>query len=70
MITIDISSFVIGIIIGFIIGIALILIIIFASGGVWSIGFSEGWNTGCEYGRKTKDASEHLKEVENDNKSE
>lgn len=65
MITIDISSFIIGTIIGLIIGLALLYIVTFAAGGMWSKGFSEGWHTGCEYGRKTKDTSEHLKEEEN-----
>ena len=66
MITIDISSFIIGAIIGIILGLVLVFITLFGSDGIWSEGFTEGWDTGCEYGRKTKDTSKHLKEVKNE----
>lgn len=62
MITFHVGSLVFGILIGLIAGGALVLGIIFAENGLWSKGFSEGWESRSKL-RTNEIAESNLKEV-------
>lgn len=51
-ITFHLASLLVGLIIGFVLGGFVFLIIMF--GERWSIGFSDGWKCGKEYGEKKR----------------
>ena len=58
--TISIGS----VVIGFLLGMAISFLVVWlseaemAKADRWDVGFSQGWNKGCEYGKQCKDGEE------------